>query len=430
MDDLRISRSRHPSPARDAFIVAIAILLVALPLGRAFADVSPSDELRRTFSAANRILNDPDTEGRPIERLQTILGVVSDVFAFREAAEAALGHEWDRRSASERDEFTRLFANLLERSFVYTLAARAKLDGGVEIGPLHESLDGHVAKVASTVTTRDGSKVAVDYDMIRRDDHWMIRDVTIEGMSVIASYRAQIARVMQSASFESLVSRMRDRLSAEAIVPAAEVDVLGRAPSVVFKDAATTGSRDVPSVRVETTFETVVLPPPASVARTPRAEPRVVASAPAVPVAVVAATKDGRATQKGDEATRVVDARVAPAPSPVTVRELRATPRASTPAPRASVAMTSPSVTPPSSESASPRYWVQVGAFRDRATARNLGERLRGQRLPVSVEESAAGDPVSLARVRVGPFAYRATAVATLHQLEAQGFKPFLRPAP
>ena len=66
-------------------------------------------------------------------------------------------------------------------------------------------------------------------------------------------------------------------------------------------------------------------------------------------------------------------------------------------------------------------YWVQVGAFRNADTARQLTERLRRQNVPAT-HLRAEG----LTRVRVGPLPARAEAVSTLRELEAKGFRPFL----
>jgi hypothetical protein len=45
---------------------------------------------------------------------------------------------------------------------------------------------------------------------------------------------------------------------------------------------------------------------------------------------------------------------------------------------------------------------------------------------PAGASDSAAGEPASVYRVRVGPFPDHPTAVAAMHELEARGYRPFI----
>jgi phospholipid transport system substrate-binding protein len=76
-----------------------------------------------------------------------------------------------------------------------------------------------------------------------------------------------------------------------------------------------------------------------------------------------------------------------------------------------------------------PAYWLQMGAFTDASVASRLVARLRARELPVAIDAVAApaGRPGRLlARVRVGPFANEAEAVAKLQNLRTLGYRPFL----
>jgi phospholipid transport system substrate-binding protein len=64
--------------------------------------------------------------------------------------------------------------------------------------------------------------------------------------------------------------------------------------------------------------------------------------------------------------------------------------------------------------------WVQVGAFRAPEAAARVAARLRDRPIVISVE------PSSLVRVRVGPFTERTAAIATMTELTARGYAPFL----
>jgi len=47
--------------------------------------------------------------------------------------------------------------------------------------------------------------------MIRRGDRWLIYDIAVENISLIANYRAQFDRIIRSASYQDLVTRLKTK---------------------------------------------------------------------------------------------------------------------------------------------------------------------------------------------------------------------------
>lgn len=76
-----------------------------------------------------------------------------------------------------------------------------------------ESVSGQWAIVRTVVTTKSGSEVPVDYAMAQGAGRWKIRDVVIDGVSLIDNYTAQIARTLKHSSYQELVGQMRARAS-------------------------------------------------------------------------------------------------------------------------------------------------------------------------------------------------------------------------
>src|SRR4029079_14273555 len=86
-------------------------------------------------------------EIQPLERLRAVRRHVDDVFDFREAAMVALGREWSAHTTIEQNAFGPRFSDLLERSFVWRVAGKAALGGGVKVNYLGETVEGDVASV-------------------------------------------------------------------------------------------------------------------------------------------------------------------------------------------------------------------------------------------------------------------------------------------
>ena len=46
--------------------------------------------------------------------------------------------------------------------------------------------------------------------MLRRGDHWLIYDIAIQNISLIANYRTQFDRIIRTSSYQDLVRRLRE----------------------------------------------------------------------------------------------------------------------------------------------------------------------------------------------------------------------------
>jgi phospholipid transport system substrate-binding protein len=394
-------------------VTALAVVLLLCPAGWA---ASPTEQLRSFFAAASRILDDPDKEGKPDERLSAIHSIVRDMFDFREAAELSLGSEWSARTPAERTEFVRLFANLLERSFIVGIASRIRFADGVQVSYLGESIDGVMATVRTAITSKSGLDLPFSYRMIERGDRWAVRDVVIDGVSLAANYRAQFAHVIRISSYRDLVGQMRAR-------------VAGAPPTLLAATAIANGD---PLARVT--------PAPAPNGAAP-AEPPELASPPALPPTLLArepALEERGAQGPQPKAVPMAYARREQAP-------VRPNPGAEGgsvaeepawlgPPPEPRIQLHQHPVAGPTRPAGARAsrvrsYWVQVGAFANPDTARRLTSRLREDEPSESSQRWVVVDapsPGSFARVRVGPFSRWGEATSKLRELEARGYKPFI----
>jgi phospholipid transport system substrate-binding protein len=82
-----------------------------------------------------------------------------------------------------------------------------------------ESGGGEDATVRTRVRTKQGTEIPLDYRMHLRDGRWRVYDVNIEGVSLIANYRTQFNKVIQTESYDALVTRLRAREPEPAASP-------------------------------------------------------------------------------------------------------------------------------------------------------------------------------------------------------------------
>ncbi len=166
---------------------------------------SPTDQLREYSDQVIKVLDDPSLRGQ--DRRAAVRKIANQIFDLAETAKRALARHWAARTPAEREEFTQLFADLLERTYI----ARIDQYGGERLRYVGETLDGDHATVRAKVVTKKGTEVPVESRMLRRGEQWLIYDVLIENVSLIASYRAQFDKIVRTTSYEELVRRLKSK---------------------------------------------------------------------------------------------------------------------------------------------------------------------------------------------------------------------------
>ncbi len=162
----------------------------------------PTDQVRRSVDEVLKIVqSQPDGPARRTAVRQA----ANRLFDFEETAKRALGPHWQQRTPAEREEFVRLFSDLLEAAYV----GKIDLYQGEKITYVGETVDGDQATVKTRIVTKQGNEVPVDYRLSREKDRWRVYDVIIEGVSLVADYRTQFNKIIQTSSYDDLVKRMR-----------------------------------------------------------------------------------------------------------------------------------------------------------------------------------------------------------------------------
>jgi len=185
---------------RTLTIAAALLLLAGAP-----AWAGPTDQLREYTDQVIKVLDDPSMARQ--DRRAAVRKIAHEAFDVAETAQRVLARHWQARTQAEREEFTQLFADLLERTYI----ARMDEYGGERIRYVSESIDGKLASVRARITTRNGTEVAVESRMSLRGDRWLIYDILIENVSLVANYRSQFDRIVRSGSYEELVRRLKTK---------------------------------------------------------------------------------------------------------------------------------------------------------------------------------------------------------------------------
>ena len=187
-------------------VPAIVLGFVTLTATVVYAG-APTDQLQQRVDAVIKVLDDPALSNQPTERRAAVRKIAEDIFDYSDTARRSLGPHWSARSPQEREEFVRLFADLLDRAYI----GKIDLYQGEKVRYVGEAVNGDEATVRTRILTKRGSEVPVDYRLHQKSGRWLVYDVVIEGVSLVSNYRTQFNKVVQTESYPALVQKLRSK---------------------------------------------------------------------------------------------------------------------------------------------------------------------------------------------------------------------------
>lgn len=173
----------------------------------AFRPKEVTEVVRRMLDSVISIQTDPALQGqaaRPTRRAE-IRKVILSNFNFDDMAQQTLGTYWDGMTAARRAEFKSIFQDLFLDSY-----SRLVLDfvGKEKIAYLGEE-DGQGQTMVRTRIHRVSEAIPVDYYVNGAKGRLLVRDVSIDGVSIVQNYRKSFSRVIQQESYDGLLKRMK-----------------------------------------------------------------------------------------------------------------------------------------------------------------------------------------------------------------------------
>lgn len=190
-------------------LALVAVLAFQLGIAGTALAGAPTDQLRAYTDRVFQVLRSPEskTMGGPDHRA-AIRRILDEMFDWSEMARQALGRHWEQRTPEERAEFTRLFSDLFEESYVSTV----KLSEALTFTYLGDSIAGERAVVRTTVTTRHGNEIAVAYrTRLRGGAQWKVYDLDVESVSLVGNYRFQINKILLRSSYRELLEKLKQK---------------------------------------------------------------------------------------------------------------------------------------------------------------------------------------------------------------------------
>ena len=111
---------------------------------------------------------------------------------------------WNSATPAQRKQFQKEFTNTLIRT--YSSALTSYQDQTVRFFPVRGG--GDVVEVKSEIESSTTQPIEVSYSLVRAGGVWRLVDLSVEGVSMLESFRAQYADILSQGNMSTLLQRM------------------------------------------------------------------------------------------------------------------------------------------------------------------------------------------------------------------------------
>ncbi len=139
------------------------------------------------------------------------------VIDFTTMSKLVLGQDWRKASEAQRADFMVVFENLLIRTYAKSIREYANVD--IKFFPDRTRIrDGKFSRVYSEFVPGGGKpNVPVEYSLKNNGSQWLIYDVSIEGLSLVKSYRTSFKEEITATSLDALIARLQKSSQASSV---------------------------------------------------------------------------------------------------------------------------------------------------------------------------------------------------------------------
>lgn len=188
----------------------VAVLLCMA--GAAQAEAVAPDELIRTTAqdVLEIVKQDKDIQaGNQKKILDLVDAKVLPHFDFVRMTQLAMGKHWRSASNEQKQALVTEFRNMLVRT--YTKAFTVYRDQTIEFKPFRMAAGETEVTVKTSINKPGQPPIPVDYEMRKTANGWKAFDVTIEGVSMVTSYRGTFDTEIQKNGIDGLIKMLSDK---------------------------------------------------------------------------------------------------------------------------------------------------------------------------------------------------------------------------
>lgn len=123
---------------------------------------------------------------------------------------SVLGRQaWMSASEAQKAQFSKEFTRLVIRTYASPLAQYS--DETVQFLPVRGALSTRFVRVNSVIVRSEGQNIPLTYSLVDKNGQWKIYDISVEGVSLLQSFRSQFAQVLQNSNMDEVIKQMQQR---------------------------------------------------------------------------------------------------------------------------------------------------------------------------------------------------------------------------
>jgi phospholipid transport system substrate-binding protein len=191
----------------------MALLFAFVVFGGAPAhaqDLAPDALVKRTTDdIIGSIRADKDLTSNSRKLLDLVDSKVLPHFNFTRMTMLAVGRPWRDASAAQREQLVRQFRTLLVRT--YSTALEQYSDQTIDVRPAAMRPGDTETTVRTQINQRSGPPIPMDYRMEKTPQGWKVFDVTVEGVSIVTTYRSTFATEVNKGGIDGLIKTITEQ---------------------------------------------------------------------------------------------------------------------------------------------------------------------------------------------------------------------------
>jgi phospholipid transport system substrate-binding protein len=128
---------------------------------------------------------------------------------FEQATRLAVGRAWREASPEQKQRLVTEFRNMLVRT--YSNAISAYQGQTLKVLPQRGKQDPEETVVRTQYIRAGGQPLPIDFTMHQKEGTWKVYDITVEGVSLVMTYRSEFDAVVKQEGVDGLIKRLAQK---------------------------------------------------------------------------------------------------------------------------------------------------------------------------------------------------------------------------
>lgn len=192
------------------FSLIFSLVLIVAPLVAKAEIIAPDVLIKSTVHDVLEVINQDKraSEANHKKLYNFIDAKVLPYFDFERMTRLAVARSWRTATPEQKTALVAEFSMMLVRT--YSRAFTLYNDVSVEVKPLTVPANADEVTVKTVILRPGAPPVPVDYEMEKTPAGWKAFDVTVEGVSLVATQRGSFAEKVQQSGIDGLIKSLAE----------------------------------------------------------------------------------------------------------------------------------------------------------------------------------------------------------------------------